>query len=309
MKEAQVARVVNKEKYQMSAKLLDNEWTFINKILLIIHSYEDIDGMRIELLTLLRMLIKFDYASIYLYDNENEMLTRPIGYNLSQEDLYFYINDLEVIDPFRPLRKMFSDPNHTTIRAHDYALNAKVEDTEYYKAAWEPKGIKASLFAGLGYNELILGCISLYRKENNPDFSDRDIHIVNILKDHLNIRLWREKYKQKVPDIEMDIPGIKRKYGLTNREMEVIELWSNGLTDIEICQQLSISNNTLKKHISNIFRKLDITSRVEFLKVFPHIKYQEYNVPIKQDKNFEKLNEPDIIKNSKLSGKKVHKNG
>jgi hypothetical protein len=35
----------------------------------------------------------------------------------------------------------------------------------------------------------------------------------------------------------------------------------------------------------------------------------EYNVPIKQDKNFEKLNEPDIIKNSKLSGKKVHKNG
>jgi site-specific DNA recombinase len=35
----------------------------------------------------------------------------------------------------------------------------------------------------------------------------------------------------------------------------------------------------------------------------------KYNVPIKQDKNFEKLNEPDIIKNSKLSGKKVHKNG
>jgi len=37
--------------------------------------------------------------------------------------------------------------------------------------------------------------------------------------------------------------------------------------------------------------------------------FTEYNVPIKQDKNFEKLNEPDIIKNSKLSGKKVHKNG
>ena len=36
---------------------------------------------------------------------------------------------------------------------------------------------------------------------------------------------------------------------------------------------------------------------------------ERYNVPIKQDKNFEKLNEPDIIKNSKLSGKKVHKNG
>jgi hypothetical protein len=48
---------------------------------------------------------------------------------------------------------------------------------------------------------------------------------------------------------------------------------------------------------SNPFSKSGIASR------------DLYNVPIKQDKNFEKLNEPDIIKNSKLSGKKVHKNG
>jgi hypothetical protein len=44
-------------------------------------------------------------------------------------------------------------------------------------------------------------------------------------------------------------------------------------------------------------------------KLLPHQIQRGYNVPIKQDKNFEKLNEPDIIKNSKLSGKKVHKNG
>jgi GAF domain-containing protein len=177
----------------MSVKLLDNEWRFINKILLTIHSAEDIDSMRTDLLTLLQMLIKFDYASIYLC--ENGTLTNPIGYNFSEEDLYFYLDELEEIDPFRPLMKMFADPNHPAIRVHDYALNARIEDTEYYKAAWEPKGIKYSLFAGLGYNKDMLGCISIYRKRENFNFTDRDIHIVNIIKDHLNIRLWREKNK------------------------------------------------------------------------------------------------------------------
>lgn len=46
-----------------------------------------------------------------------------------------------------------------------------------------------------------------------------------------------------------------------------------------------------------------------FIMELPGTIWEYYNVPIKQDKNFEKLNEPDIIKNSKLSGKKVHKNG
>jgi DNA-binding NarL/FixJ family response regulator len=57
--------------------------------------------------------------------------------------------------------------------------------------------------------------------------------------------------------------------------MEVIELWSRGLTDKGISDQISISNNTLKKHFSNIFGKLGITNRVELLKIFPHAKIQE----------------------------------
>ena len=197
------------------------------------------------------------------------MPTRPVGYNLTQEDLFFYINDLEDIDPFKPLRKLLSDPNHSTIRVHDYSLSEKVEETEYYRAAWKPKGIRWSLFTGFGYNNIMLGSMSLYRAEGDPDFSDRDINIVNILKDHLDIRLWREKMQgAQSPAMEMDIYGKKDEYRLTDREVEVIVLWCKGFTDTEICEHISISNNTLKKHMSNIFGKLGISNRVEFLKIF-----------------------------------------
>lgn len=61
--------------------------------------------------------------------------------------------------------------------------------------------------------------------------------------------------------------SLKSKFGLTDREIDVVGLWSRGLTDHEICEELSISKNTLKKHMANIFGKLEISSRVELLKV------------------------------------------
>ena len=87
---------------------------------------------------------------------------------------------------------------------------------------------------------------------------------MNILKAHLNIRLYRENEPYRINPAESSLKTI---YGLTDRETEIIELWSRGLTDNEISDRLAISKNTLKKHISNVFSKLEINSRVELLKI------------------------------------------
>lgn len=49
--------------------------------------------------------------------------------------------------------------------------------------------------------------------------------------------------------------------GLTRRETEVALLACRGLTNSEIAVELSISEMTVKKHISNIFAKLELTKR------------------------------------------------
>ena len=99
---------------------------------------------------------------------------------------------------------------------------------------------------------------------------------MNVLKAHLNIFLWKDKQsRNRCPRHREERPSdsVKKRYSLTDREIEVIELWSRGSTDDEICEILSISRNTLKKHISNIFGKLEINSRVELLKVLPQGTY------------------------------------
>jgi DNA-binding NarL/FixJ family response regulator len=53
---------------------------------------------------------------------------------------------------------------------------------------------------------------------------------------------------------------------LSSREKQVLELVINGLKIIEISDQLGIAVSTTKKHISNIYEKLQVTNRVGLVK-------------------------------------------
>jgi len=50
---------------------------------------------------------------------------------------------------------------------------------------------------------------------------------------------------------------------LTKREMEVLKLIANGLSNAEIAEQLVISDHTVKGHVSNIFSKLHFADRTK----------------------------------------------
>lgn len=52
-------------------------------------------------------------------------------------------------------------------------------------------------------------------------------------------------------------------FDLTWRETEVLELLVKGLTNAEIALALDVKPSTIKTHVSRIFSKLDVSSRVE----------------------------------------------
>ena len=50
---------------------------------------------------------------------------------------------------------------------------------------------------------------------------------------------------------------------LSRRELEVLQLIAQGLNNIQIGEELYIAESTVKKHVSNIYTKLELNSRAE----------------------------------------------
>jgi len=50
---------------------------------------------------------------------------------------------------------------------------------------------------------------------------------------------------------------------LTEREVQVLRLVADGLTNVEIAERLYLSDKTVKSHVSNILAKLRLTDRTQ----------------------------------------------
>lgn len=62
---------------------------------------------------------------------------------------------------------------------------------------------------------------------------------------------------------EVSTTPSKTNFGLTDRELEVVNLVTQGLTNREIATNLRISEETVKRHLTNIFDKVGMSSRLE----------------------------------------------
>jgi DNA-binding CsgD family transcriptional regulator len=81
------------------------------------------------------------------------------------------------------------------------------------------------------------------------NFDDRDRLLLALLRPHLTEMHQRlERARNGVPN-------------LTARQWELLQLVASGHTNAEIASRLFVSPNTVRKHLENIFERLNVTSR------------------------------------------------
>lgn len=62
---------------------------------------------------------------------------------------------------------------------------------------------------------------------------------------------------------------VRERYGLTNREAEVLMLLAEGRSSSYIAGELVLSDNTVRSYVKNIYQKLDVHSKqdvIDFVK-------------------------------------------
>jgi DNA-binding NarL/FixJ family response regulator len=60
-----------------------------------------------------------------------------------------------------------------------------------------------------------------------------------------------------------NIASRQKRYGLTPRELEIISAVVAGYANKEIAEHFKISEDTVKHHLSNVFDKLGVSTRLE----------------------------------------------
>ena len=50
---------------------------------------------------------------------------------------------------------------------------------------------------------------------------------------------------------------------MSSREVEVMQLIGRGMSNAEIARELFLSEKTVKNHLTNIFRKIQVTDRTQ----------------------------------------------
>ena len=64
--------------------------------------------------------------------------------------------------------------------------------------------------------------------------------------------------------------------GLSNREAEVAELVTKGLSNKEVANQLFVTEKTVKFHLTNIYKKMNLKSRAQLIVwCMPHFSFAE----------------------------------
>ena len=242
-------------------KMETNDWIMLNNIIYKIYTTENFDDMRYEILDQLKMVLDFDSADFYMASREEgKLLCDPVTYNCDM-DLSEMHEDLDYS------RGIVASGKMLIYRETDIISDEARVQTDYYQKVYKPNNWHYALQMVIARNKKFLGAITFYRTIGKENFLYDDIFVLDMLKDHLAYRLEQFYKSEEAGMDKITVTEAVVKYDLTKREHMILKQLMSGKDHAQICEELVISSNTLKKHILNIYRKMGIKNRVQLFKM------------------------------------------
>ena len=247
-----------------------NSFLIINDIIYELYNCKSMEELQKNFLRRLKLLIPYSYASILLtdkQDTEKIRLTSPICYPESfveAENEYLKLADED------HLLWILHSRESTLIRESDLIGEERRLNTPLYLHCYRKYNIYDSLQFTIVHQQNLLGVLSLFRTKIDGEFSDEDMFYLRSLGMHLNAVLYKitTDSENKVSK-RASIEGLQKQYGLTVREAQILELIFQFQNNEEIVEKLAIKENTLQKHMQNIIRKMNASSKWDLLQFRP----------------------------------------
>lgn len=211
----------------------------------------DIDTYRKEVLKVFHNVLGYSMSLFWIAD-QNKSLIDPIVCNVevkSIKDYLCYYHKYDFLQPHNLIQKKRVQKIDDVIPFSNYL------QSEYYQSFLKKNNVLDEMAIYLEFNGEFAGVIGILRHNEEGRFTTADTIKLNYLVKQIEsgFNLQRIFSKNK-PTIE-----------LTDREHELVHYLEKGFKNKEIAKILYVSENTIKKHLQNLYRKLDTGNRTELL--------------------------------------------
>ena len=99
-------------------------------------------------------------------------------------------------------------------------------------------------------------------KVGADDYITKPFNIPTLLA-RIEALMRRVSWTSTKPTLDLPFESDNEIQSLTNREKEILSLVAKGLSNKEISEKLYVSELTVKTHLKNIFKKLNVSSRTQ----------------------------------------------
>ena len=195
----------------------------------------------------------FGYTeSIFWVPNKHGDLIDPILNNIEDKVISEYLEFFQPLDVLIPNNLSVRTDTHV-VKIGDVMSLSNFVETNYYKDFLVKHQYIDEIGIYIFNKNHIVGVIGLIRKEGENYFSEQDRN---------RLRLLIKPIESAFNAYETLSHGNKEEH-LTAREREIIQLVKQGFSNKEIGEILFVSINTVKKHLQNLYQKLNVTNRTE----------------------------------------------
>lgn len=228
-----------------SGLLCESEWKLLLQCAFLVGQADNSETVRLEVMRSIRTLVPFYAGAFFLVEHRtgnlgSSLLVQPVGHKVLSDELKAYI---DASRQGRAERSMHEGSVPGVFLLSDYKVL-----TYWFETACGP-----------------LGVLGLCRTGDAEPFSKRDCFVVEQLSPYI-----AEKLESLLGAGEyrvLQAGKLRKEYGLTERELDVVQCVAFGMNAGEVARKLSISVATARKHLEHIYRKMGVNDALSLMKV------------------------------------------
>ncbi|HKO28085.1 MAG TPA: LuxR C-terminal-related transcriptional regulator [Solirubrobacteraceae bacterium] len=214
-------------------------------------SLADEHAFTLETLAALGELIPSDELAYCHLDRVHRTEVEYVGTDDGEDDGGLF---WRIVDEHPICRHQQAYADFSATRLSDVISERRLLNSRIYAEWFRPHGFETELEIGIARSRTRTRNFVLNRASG--DFSARDRAVLDLVRPHL--RRIHDAAEMRRALGSSEPADLNR---LTARETEILELVAAGLSNAAIAERLWIAPGTVKKHLENIYAKLEVANR------------------------------------------------